>query len=238
MHKEHIEFSIDKTKDLPLWRYMDFWKFLKMVSTSKLFFSNVQMLGDQHEGRIPEKIYNMMLEEDKRLGRTNNFSQNYKGFIENSLRRETLICSWIANKKESFAMWKMYAKEKLGIAIKTNYERLKNSFARTSEDIYIGEVHYYDDDKPYYRLGNTFYSFLVKHNYYEFESEVRCITELKQDAKDMFKNIDVDLNTLIEDVYISPFAIEAGFHEILEFLKTKYRLTFNIKTSGINDSWL
>jgi len=215
MHKEHPEFVIEKTRNLPYWRYMDLWKFLDLLNTSQLFFPNVEMLGDQHEGKIPEKIYRLMLDEERQNGATNNAASNLKWFIEKRLRPKTLICSWIANEKESFAMWKMYSKDKLGVAIKTNYDRLKDSFNQTNENIYIGEVRYYDDNKPAYKIGNTFYTFLVKHNYYDFESEVRCITEIKtEEMGETFKKIKVELNTLIEDVYISPFSSQVGFVEI------------------------
>lgn len=161
-----------------------------------------------------------------------------KTFIEGKLRKETLILSWNANKNESFAFWKMYAKEKLGIAIKTNIGRLRESFKSAEENIYIGEVRYYDDENPKYKTGNTFYTFLTKNNYYEFESEVRCITRILQDDKQTTKNIKVDLNELIEDVYISPFAEKRGLIEIIEFLREKHNLNFNIKISGVNDTWI
>jgi hypothetical protein len=237
MYTEHPEFTINKTKEMSLWRYMDFWKFLKLISTSNLFFPNIEMLGDQHEGKIPEKVYQMMVK-DKRLG-GEKFAKDYRGFIETNLRSKTLICSWVASEKESFAMWKMYSKEKLGLALKTNHERLKTSFKNSSENIYIGEVTYYNDEKPSYKIGNTFYTFLVKHNYYDFEYEVRCITEIGDSDKGItFKNIAVDLNTLIDEIYISPFASETGFIEIIEFLKSKYTLDFKIQISGVNDKWL
>jgi hypothetical protein len=239
MHVEHSEFIIDKTKDFPYWRYMDFWKFLNLISTSKLFFPNVEMLGDQNEGRIPEKAYEWMVGKDKKLGRKDNFAENYKRIVEKDLRPKTLISSWTASKTESFAMWKMYAKDKLGIAIKTNFERLSKSFHQTDSAIYIGEVKYYDDENPAYKVGNTFYSFLVKNNYYEFESEVRCITEISDsESIATFKNIDIDLNVLIEEVYISPFAYETGIIEIIEFIKIKNNLDFKIKISGVNDKWI
>lgn len=238
MYTEHPEFIIEKTKDLPLWRYMDLWKFLKLINTSEIFFPNVEMMGDQHEGKIPQKVYEWMLQEDEKLGRKNNFAQNYKGFIENRLRKKTLILSWNANQNESFALWKMYAKEKLGIAIKTNFERLKKSFKNADENIYIGEVRYYDNNKPAYKIGNTFYTFLTKNNYYEFEAEVRCITEISNDETTTTKNVKVDLNELIEEVYISPFAEKTGLTEIIEFLKEKYNLNFKISISGVNDTWI
>lgn len=238
MYTEHPEFYIEKTKDLPLWRYMDFWKFLQLINNSTLFFPNIEMMGDQTEGKIPQKIYKMMLEDDERNGRKNNFAKNYKEFVEKKLREKTLILSWNANKNESFAFWKMYAKEKLGIAIKTNIDRLKNSFKVAEENIYIGEVRYYDDENPKYKTGNTFYTFLTKNNYYEFESEVRCITSILKDDEKTTKNIKVDLNELIEDVYISPFAEKSGLIELIEFLKEKNKLNFNIRISGVNDTWI
>ena len=238
MHITHSEFITDNIKDMPLWRYMDFWKFLSLLSTSKLFFANVEMLGDQHEGRIPQKIYEMMLKEEQQSGQFFNSANNYKSMIEN-LRKTTFICSWIASEKESFAMWKMYAKGKLGISVKSNYDRLKRAFAKASEDIFIGEVSYYDIKKPFYRTDNTFYSFLVKHNYYDFESEVRCVTEIQDNPEGVsFKTIDIDLNILIDEIYISPFGLEIGFVEIIEFLKLRHQLDFKIRISGVNDSWI
>jgi hypothetical protein len=59
-HEHNHEFIVEKTKNIPYWRYMDFWKFLNLINTSKLFFPNIEMLGDQNEGKIPEKIFNMM----------------------------------------------------------------------------------------------------------------------------------------------------------------------------------
>jgi hypothetical protein len=237
MNKEHPEFRIERTKDKPLWRYIEFWKFLDLLETSELYFPAVSHLGDQHEGRIPEKVYKMMLDYDERMGRKNDFAQNYKGFVENNLRENTLVSSWNATENESFAMWKMYAKEKLGIAIKTNIEGLQNCFNKTERNIYIGEVNYYNDNAPKYETGNMYYSLMVKHHYYEFESEVRCITSLNK-KKGHTHRIEVDLNELIKEIYISPFASKTGLISIIEFLKEKYGLNFKINISGVNDTWI
>lgn len=158
MYRSHSNFKIDKTKGLPIWRYMDLWKFLHLLKSNQLYFPNFESLGDQHEGRIPESIFRKMQEKEKKNGTPIN-ADNYKKMIE-ELRSTTFTCSWISSKTESFAMWKMYSKEKLGIAIKTDLDKLKKCFSQASEDIYIGEVTYYDNEHPYYETGNTFYSFL------------------------------------------------------------------------------
>ena len=238
MYRSHKDIDIKNIQNIPLWRYMDLWKFLKIINSSSLFFPSVNLLGDQLEGKIPDEVYSFMKDHEIRNGRNDNFVEVYKEFMENYSINSTLVLSWNAAENESFALWKMYAKDKLGIAIKTNFNRLKESFNNTNEDIYIGEVKYYNKNKPKYDIV-SFSTLLTKHNYYSFEREVRCLTKLKENEKNInFKNVDVNLNTLIEDVYLSPFAFESGLHEIIEFLKSKHNLNFNIKMSGINDTWL
>jgi|SRR5690606_1891347 len=225
-------------ENIPLWRYMDLWKFLKIINSSTLFFPSVRLLGDQLEGRIPQEVYNYMKFQDKSNGRNDNFVDVFKDFMEQYAIKNTLVLSWNAAKNESFALWKMYAKDKLGIAIKTNLDRLRSCFDKTEEKIFIGEVNYYDKENPKYDITG-FSTLLTKHIYYSFEQEVRCLIKIEeQNSVYDFKNVAVDLDVLIEEVYLSPFAFDSGLNEIIEFLKDKHRLNFNIKKSGINDSWL
>ncbi|WP_461638612.1 DUF2971 domain-containing protein [Labilibaculum euxinus] len=237
MYINHKDLKIDDIKEIPLWRYMDLWKFLEIVNTSSLFFPSVDLLGDQFEGKIPDKVYLSMKEHDKRNGREDSFVDVFKNFMEDYSRNKTLTLSWNAAENESFALWKMYAKDRLGIAIKTDFERLKNCFRSTDEEIYIGEVSYFDDNNPEYNFGQ-FSTLLTKHIYYNYEKEVRCLTRMEDDENLRFKNVKVDLNELIDEVYLSPFAYKSGLLEIIEFLKEKHKLKFEIKMSGINDSWL
>ena len=238
MYTEDERINTANIISTPLWRYMDLWKFLQIVNTSTLFFPSVNLLGDQSEGKIPDKVYLLMKEHEKNNGRSDNFVQVFREFMENYSINSTLVLSWNAAENESFALWKMYAKDRLGIAIKTNLERLKKSFQVTDEEIYIGEVSYYDNEKPSYDVI-SFSTLLTKHIYYSFEREVRCLTRLKDDERNVnFKHVKVDLNELIDEVYMSPFAFESGLLEIIEYLRTKHNLKFKIKMSGINDSWL
>jgi hypothetical protein len=216
---------------------MDLWKFLKIINTSSLFFPCVEMLGDNFEGKMPDEVYQSMKAHEKRNGREDNFVDVFKNFMEDLSINKTLISSWNAAENESFALWKMYAKDKLGIAIKTDFEKLKSCFNNASEDIYIGEVSYFDNKNPEYDFGK-FSTLLTKNIYYNFEKEVRCLTRLEDDKTLRFKNIKVDLNELIDEVYLSPFAFESGLHEVIELLREKHKLNFKIRMSGISDSWL
>jgi len=237
MYIDHKELSTDRTKNLPLWRYMDLWKFLQLIDSAKLYFPNIQLLGDQNEGKMPNVVYEYMKEHELQNGRNDSFIEVYREFFDSNTRKSGLVSSWTASKTESFALWKMYAKDKLGVAIKTDINRLKRSFHKTSEEIYIGEVKYFDEEKIEYGFGH-FSNYILKSRYYEFESEVRCIAKHKDGDYSTYKSIDVDLNELIDEVFVSPFAQETGLIEIIDHLRTKHGLNFKTKISGINDKWL
>lgn len=232
---DHPTFKLQESIGKPIWKYMDFWKFLNLLETSSLYFSNAENLGDNYEGRIPKIVYEMMLEQDRKRG--NKTNENINNFLETKLRKETLISSWTYMDKESFAMWKMYAKDKMGIAIKTDLESLKNCFSKTDRTIYIGEVDYFDKERFNYPTYNLYYPFLVKLEYYSSEKELRCITSCKREEKMESKLVLVDLNKLIKTIYISPNS-KPEFKKMLNLLKNEYKLDFEIKFSEVNDSWL
>ncbi|MDU8885203.1 hypothetical protein RXV94_03460 [Yeosuana sp. MJ-SS3] len=214
---------------------MNFWKFLNLLETSSLYFSNAENLGDNNEGRIPEVVYQMMIEQDNENGNTNN--QDTYEYIENNLRKETLISSWTYHDDESYALWKMYAKDKMGIAIKTDIPSLRESFNETDRLIYIGEVKYFDPKSFHYSTTNLYYPFLVKLKYYSFENELRCITSCTQDELKENKLVKVDLNKLIKEVYISPNS-KPEFKKLIELLSQTYNVNFKVNFSKVNDKWL
>jgi len=235
MYNEHPVFQTENSFDKPIWRYMDFWKFLNLIETQSLFFSNSDNLGDNNEGRIPIFILNRMIKEDELKGNTYNAELNF--FLENTLRKTHLISSWSFAERESFAMWKMYAKDKMGIAIETDLGSLKDSFKKTPRNIYIGEVNYINEDNYYFSTSNMFYPFITKLDFYKFENELRCMTTLKDDEISTSKLIKVDLKSLIKKVHISPNS-NPEFLKLIKLLKKEYELTFEICYSKINDSWL
>jgi hypothetical protein len=235
MYKEHYVFQTTNSMDKPIWRYMDFWKFLNLIETKSIHFSTCENLGDNHEGRIPPFILELMLKQDEENGNDNNNLLN--GFLEKTLRKTHLISSWSYAERESFAMWKMYAKDKMGIAIETDLESLKKSFVATERNIYIGEVNYVHEEKYYFDTGNLFYPFVTKLDFYGFENEIRCVTTTGQEEEAGNKLVEVDLNILIKKIHISPNS-KPEFIKLIELLKKVYKLDFEIAYSKVNDSWL
>lgn len=62
MYTEHPVFRLSKAVGKPIWRYMDFWKFLNLLETSSIHFSNSESLGDNYEGRLPRFIIEQIIE--------------------------------------------------------------------------------------------------------------------------------------------------------------------------------
>lgn len=234
MYVEHPVFKESKSQKMPIWRYMDFWKFLNLIETKALYFSNSENLGDNFEGRIPLFILEKIKLKDKETGSE---SEDIINYLENICRKTFLISSWSYSERESFALWKMYAKNKSGVAIETDLSALKNSFTVTSKSVYIGEINYIHEKKYFFDLSNLFYPFITKRDYYSFENEIRCITVNEEYEINRENLIDVDLNILIKKIHISPNS-KPEFFKLIELIKKEYKLNFEICYSKINDSWL
>jgi hypothetical protein len=65
---------------------------------------------------------------------------------------------------------------------------------------------------------------------------VRCIADLPYDDKSSYKLIDVDLNDLIEEIYISPFAYETDIIDMIEYSNKSIRGEwFNLDINELNE---
>ncbi|WP_026903478.1 hypothetical protein [Pedobacter glucosidilyticus] len=234
MYVKHPVFKESKSLDISIWRYMDFWKFLNLLDNKALFFSNSENLGDRFEGRIPPFVLEKIKLRDEETGSK---SEEIINYIENVCRKTFLISSWSYAERESFALWKMYAKNKSGVAIQTDLYSLKESFNMTTKSIYIGEINYIHEKKYFFDLGNLFYPFMTKFDFYSFENELRCITVNEDYEKNKENLVDIDLKTLIKKVHISQSS-KPEFVKLIEQIKKEHNLNFEICYSKINDSWL
>ncbi|WP_051303411.1 hypothetical protein [Psychromonas aquimarina] len=152
-------------------------------------------------------------------------------------RRWKYVNCWHANKYESAAMWKLYAKSNEAVAIKTTYQNLINCLPPAVE---IGMVKYHDYDAgwspPY---GSVSFSLAMKRMSFEHEKEVRLIMDygtpiLKNGKLDFEKknpnvgiDLKLDIRELIDKVYISPDS-PSWFFDIVESV---------IKTYGYSESF-
>ena len=238
MYEEHPVFN-PPPADAVLWRYMDFTKFVSILDKGALFFPPAAKLGDPFEGAFSEvnKTLRPVIYQDLPEDTLRGFAQ----YLKESCHF-TLISCWHENSHESEAMWKLYAREKDGIAIKTNFDSFKKSFT-CSKEVYIGRVSYVDYKTEFIPESNAFYPFLHKRKSFAHEHEVRAITTYftgeicnklrRADLTGIY--YEVDLSLLIKQVIVAPFA-QDWFVELVNSVVDRYDLNIPIVKSALADT--
>ena len=232
MYINHNNIHLSENPDTIVWKYLDLSKFLDLLLSQKMFMSRSDKFEDQYEGTFSEPTF----EEIKKIA-TNNpeFLDYYK-----SHREKVAISSWHTNEYESFAMWQIFTKNQEGLAIQSTIGRLKD--ALQPEQLtkqYIGEVNYIDYKKEYIPFDDNFFPFLFKRKSFQYEREVRIITDVTEQnisINDGLK-INVDINMLIEKIYIHPKS-ENWYKRLVIELVTKLGFDFEIEKSDLESDIL
>jgi hypothetical protein len=167
------------------------------------FFTKTSEFRDPYEGTIPthnEVVRRTIYEEVKpELESEEQFNSFIRGVPEifgsmlKQYREIVLINSWHLSDYESAALWQLYDTEK-GIAIQSTIGKLKDSFARTNDMIWIGKVNYIDFNRDWMDEWNILEAFVIKRPYFSYEDEIRAITCLSDDhiGKRVFSKLDME----------------------------------------------
>lgn len=253
-------------KEKILWRYLDIIKFLDLIQTSELHFSQIKNFAedDPFEGIYPPAI-KALYEEFMNNESFKNFWSNN----EQSLASIYVNC-WHCNKFESLGMWARYANSNSGVLIKTNEKRLYNSIKgvviddelKTSGKIYFGDVKYMDLDEictkretvekeieDFTKRDNRAYAY-IKRMCFEYEKEYRLVIDRYRYIEDddnkvnefrknwdnekyRFLRVKVDLQELIDEIYISPTSMPNYENIIRRFIEENKLKNIMIKKSSI-----
>jgi hypothetical protein len=178
-----------------VWRYMDFAKFVSLISRRQLYFCNLEVLAkdDPHEGMLSqpnyrhrqwkdisdltaeeaETVFFAPMEGEKRRIQFESTRNSREYWLRRRFydRRTLLINCWHANFYESAAMWSQYAREGQGIAITSNYQRIIDALAGSKEIVNLGKVKYLDWDKE--PVDNSYVLPFSKRMSFSYESELR-----------------------------------------------------------------
>jgi hypothetical protein len=257
--KNHPSFKFPENLDGKVWRYIDFTKYVSMLSTSSLFFVRADMLDDKFEGKLTKQSlidrrerYLEMLPKDA-MGLPLALEEMVSA-LDKQIRQSVGICCWHLSDFESAALWKIYLKSVEGVAVQTTFRKLSDCLeSPAQEDIFTGMVSYADYDKTSIGSINLFDRFLHKRNCFEFEKEVRSVffcspsPPKKQDKKrgrtlmDIYppigktgRNIIVNLKELVESIYVSPYA-DDWFFELVKSVTKKYGYSFPIIESKLKE---
>ena len=137
-------------------------------------------------------------------------------------------------------MWQIFTQNSEGLAIQSTIGRLQESLIpEINLKQYIGEVNYIDYKKEHIPFDDMFFPFLFKRKSFQYEGEVRIITDIgESDIKinDGLK-INVDINQLIEKIYIHPKS-ENWYKNLVIRLVKQLGFDFTIEKSDLESDIL
>jgi hypothetical protein len=234
-----------------LWRYMDFTKYVSLLSSRALYFSRADHFPDDYEGakglKIRKDVWDDHYLEFFREA-ISNPPVGYKNTrtdeeVETEAKRlltdletggeasrsRTFINCWHENDHESAAMWRLYSSFlPNAVAVQTFYEALYSAMGR-DPSIQIGRVRYLDLRTQYAGVNDAFWR---KRKSFEHEREVRAII-LDFEHRDIGKLVSCDVDSLIKRVYVSPEAPN-WFISLVNDVNHKYALDVKVTASEFN----
>lgn len=214
-----------------IWRYMSLDKFFDLIYRKTIFLNKIINLSDKYEGKLPEKKYYDGIKFNTQSGLVDSTKLKKRRQQEFTIKYAYGINCWSISKNEDYALWKIYTDNmKSGVAIKSTVGRLKKSI-KSKDDFFIGQVRYgesfFNIDEP-----SDLQIICSKRKYYKYENELRLIVKDSNNPPEPSLYLDVDLDILIDEIYLSPF-IKEGFKAILESYNPL--ISKKIRTSDIKD---
>jgi hypothetical protein len=221
MFKNNPTIKLPADPNTVVWKYLDLSKFLDLLLSQKLFMSRSDKFEDQYEGTFSEPTF----EEIKKLAIDKPaFLDYYK-----SHREKVAISSWHINEYESFAMWQIFTQNSEGLAIQSTIGRLQKALEpEKNYTQFIGEVNYIDYKKEHIPFDDLFFPFLFKRKSFQYEREVRILSDISATNNTINEGlkIDVNINQLIEKIYIHPKSENWYKNLVIQLVK---KLNFDIE---------
>ncbi len=231
MYEDEIEIPDNNQK---IWRYMDFSKYVDLLTTSELHFTRADKLEDPYDCSGMQ----FFGEQSKQFSLANPPEvKEWTRKVNIFGRLFVYLNCWHMNEVGSVALWKLYSENKYEtIAIQTTFGKLdseiKDKWPR--DGIRISKVKY-DLENAGEPIGNPpegrlfsiwgWANIIYKRPSFEHEQELRAFifqrfdkeireVSLRNEAhlkklmkeRDEFIRIPIDPAKLIEKVYVSPFA--------------------------------
>lgn len=235
--------------NINLWKYMDIPSFLSLISSEALTFVRADQFEDKFEGTLPKLTADFLDLDIQRMVQDGQLAPEYKAFSFSKVayedKKTVYLSCWCKANHEMVHMWKIYSKEH-GIAIETNYERLKESIEST-EDVYPTEINYLDYKHDHLDWkSNSLTVYTIKRKEYKSENEFRLIITYPRIIEDQVSHLKtheeidpvrkelysrtpvipckINLTKLISKIHISPYAPK-WYHKVIVDIVKKYNLT-------------
>lgn len=221
--------------DIQIWRYMDFTKFVSILYYKSLYFARVDTLKDPYEVSATSYI---MESTDKPISHLEDIKM-----YEQKGRQALFVNCWHINAFESAALWKAYMKSDEGIAIQTTVKKLVKVLENSNQDIFFDLASINYDPRQLFPQtikpkGEVNISFdmetllFTKRPCFQYEHELRVIVKREEFKSTGFNWGNLDINSLIESIYVNPEAPDWIISLVRDLAKS-YNIHCNICKSKI-----
>ena len=252
MYQPNSLFTQPTDPNVAVWRYMDFTKYVALLSTKKLFFARADKLGDKFEGSftkssLAERIDHLKVKFCDRPHMTPLMDSVWRIAAYRKTKSVAVSC-WHMNQHESTAMWSIYLRNAEGIAIRSTYAKLQSSLAK-APDFHMGVVKYIDYDEDKFPTVSELEPFVHKRKSFEHEREVRALVIAPGKGKGVLNplnpdwvpgiedgvHLPVDLSSLVDSIWMSPTA-SSWFKDLVGTVNKRFRFDFKIEQSTLTGS--
>ena len=240
--------------DQTVWRYVDFAKFIAMLQQKGLYLSRADRFDDRFEGATGLAMRQQTWD-DYYLGffrklvvntpagysisqytaeqieaEANRLLKSIKDFALSA--RQLLVSCWHGNETEAEALWRLYCPPSTpGVAIRSTVGKLWDACAQHDEAI-VGRVHYLDFRRSFASIQSE--RIFQKRKSLSHEQEVRIVLPNDRPSLVEGKLLACDLEKLISEIVISPFA-SSWFFDVISDVLRRYEYSFDLKQSELLD---
>ena len=250
-----LNLSIDEKASI--WRYMDFAKFVAMISQGGLYFPRADSLEDPFEGALGlarreadwDAFYLRHMEEAVRTapdpdGQVRGVTDEYAS--ENAARllrelkagsaraRKSFVSCWHQNSGESEALWRLYCPPStVGVAVKATVGSLWDATANFDAAV-VGRVHYLDFRRSF-AVHDGRERLFCKRLSLSHEREVRAVIPnewVEDERPGPGVLVACPLQDILREVVISPFA-PGWFQATLQSVMDRFDVALPVRASEL-----
>jgi hypothetical protein len=241
----------DGLSSATIWRYQDLTKLLALLTSGCLWFTRADCLGDPYEGSSTKATQAWRAATVADLPNAQE-SLSLSSWLDRAWVRNTAVNCWHMSEYESEAMWKLYVTGGQGVTIRSTVERFMAAFPAFPEDltvgntatmVHFGAIRYIDHHHdPVTLEGMLTQPFFFKRRSFEHEREFRAVIldmpTRHEDLKgtrfpDRGIAVPIKVSTLIEAVYLPPFA-PTWFKSVVAHFAAQFQIP--VRTSQLDEN--
>jgi len=208
---------------------MALYKFEDLLKREQLYFRRIDKFKDENEGRKTIPSRGLLPEKASEFQKHQQLVEKWEQIDEDGLKHH-FVCCWNENGSEDLNLWNEYGEQDEAIAILTDEDRLHKCVKKVFVE--FGRPDYTKDyAKDYNHNSNPNKRCFQKDLSYKPEKELRAHFFDNTPNSSIDYNhfyIDVNLEILVKEIIISPYAPSSFVNSVSASIK-KYKREYLIE---------